>query len=607
MKRFFTYLLLITASLWATATSSVQGNWYTTDKYGRWACSVTDSLLIANNRIYRITAATAKGKTQTLALTDRLSGKKTSAAISAAGRNKIKLRMADGKSQTLTCTEPTRRTLPKDKGYGDDFLRSDTTVVYVFLDGYTPAAGCFDVAGTRRENIFTGEDRTQTYPIGDDGCFTAKVAMDCPEMLWFCVSFDANVDIMTYAEPGDTIAIYANVNGQREYMGRNAELTAAFLEAKKCFSNYEYMDFYHASQTMTPSEYKASVTPLMDQWAVKADSLARTRYAASAKLGHWLRNEAKVEKALWLMEFTMNTYNEIWQAATSNGEYQPEIAGPDYYDFLADTPLNDPTILASAQISQFLNRYQYAQFVYAVQYMREKSGAYTILAGTAEEMAEMERNADQMMDSVSQMKNPFLWQVARSNSFCHSIAEASQSIRDRAYRDADSIKSLTAYPIICENIDRYVAQKFAVGPMGTYQLPESDAAATFRRIIAEHPGKLLYVDFWSTGCGPCIAQIKNTQALRDSLRGAPDVEFVFITSERDSPEKRYETFCQGQLRGEASYRLTMGEYMQLEELFGFNAIPHTEIVMPDGSILHHAEYQAMGIEELLQKYRQPQN
>ena len=74
-------------------------------------------------------------------------------------------------------------------------------------------------------------------------------------------------------------------------------------------------------------------------------------------------------------------------------------------------------------------------------------------------------------------------------------------------------------------------------------------------ILANYPGKYVYIDFWSTGCGPCVSGIKSTVENRHEIMTKKYDKFamIFITSD---PEQYYEPFRQEWLEGAESYRIS---------------------------------------------------
>ena len=56
--------------------------------------------------------------------------------------------------------------------------------------------------------------------------------------------------------------------------------------------------------------------------------------------------------------------------------------------------------------------------------------------------------------------------------------------------------------------------------------------------LAPERGKILVVDFFSTTCAPCIAELPELAAARGDLSQNPDIEFVVVASDRgrDTPE-----------------------------------------------------------------------
>jgi len=49
-------------------------------------------------------------------------------------------------------------------------------------------------------------------------------------------------------------------------------------------------------------------------------------------------------------------------------------------------------------------------------------------------------------------------------------------------------------------------------------------------IMAQHPGKAVFFDFWATWCGPCLNGIQAMEPLKEQMKGQ-DIVFVYLTDE----------------------------------------------------------------------------
>ncbi len=114
-----------------------------------------------------------------------------------------------------------------------------------------------------------------------------------------------------------------------------------------------------------------------------------------------------------------------------------------------------------------------------------------------------------------------------------------------------------------------------------WELPECRGKEVLKGILASYPGKYVYLDFWSTSCGPCIAGIKDCFKYRRELITGQYDQFalVFITSDS---ERAYEPFRKEWLDGAQSYRISEDDWNALAGLFNFSGIPHHEMITPDG-------------------------
>lgn len=117
------------------------------------------------------------------------------------------------------------------------------------------------------------------------------------------------------------------------------------------------------------------------------------------------------------------------------------------------------------------------------------------------------------------------------------------------------------------------------------KLPEGKEAEIFKNIIKPYKGKILFVDFWATTCGPCVASIKSMKETRKEYKDNKDFEFVFITDQAQSPIDSYNKFVKEQELVNI-HRIETDDYNYLRQLFKFNGIPRYVVIDKKGDIIN---------------------
>jgi thiol-disulfide isomerase/thioredoxin len=113
------------------------------------------------------------------------------------------------------------------------------------------------------------------------------------------------------------------------------------------------------------------------------------------------------------------------------------------------------------------------------------------------------------------------------------------------------------------------------------EVPKTEADQLFEAMMGKFKGKVVYVDFWASWCGPCRSGIENIMPLKEELKDE-EVVFVYITNQ-STPEKTWENMIPD-IKGE-HFRVSTDEWNYLSEKFNISGIPHYVLVDKKGLVV----------------------
>lgn len=608
MKKSILFLLVLMASITASAqmidnpkfkarAASVmdiaplkdfQGNWF--NDCGGWALGVYDSVVIADNRIYTPMQVREHRKGVELTLRDKQSGETANLQLKMGKSGTCRL-VQDGKRRELT-RNARQAEVAADNGY-EQFFRTDTATLQGFIDGYDPRLG-FETGLVYLKNLLTDEDFPTLVPIAPDGTFSVRLPLQHPMSLQVAIN---NEYFPFFLEPGQTQTMYLDWEDvlarsrardhdfpirHTQFMGDGAQMSY-LAKALSEGTDYSFAKLRQAMQTQTPAQFRESPKTETTVWQQEADSLMAI-YGASQKAAGRIRHSALLKEGM--MFFNYEVYRSYEDTENTDNEALKANVEDDYYDFLRCMPVDEPEVLACSDAGIFLNRFEFMHILWKV-----RTGMVVKPEWTKEEhdrkwheheVAERAR-MDSLVAGLCGKDNPFLWRVTGIHNLKRRLQELHNYEERHAYLEQQK-EELKDYPYLVAVADRIYANLLEEERSDTYELPEGEAADIFRRIIGEHPGKVLFVDFWATSCGPCRAGIEATAEQRRKYKGHPDFKFIFITGERETPRSDYDKYVDEHLKGEAVCYLSAKKYGYMRQLFRFNGIPHYELVEKDGTI-----------------------
>lgn len=118
-----------------------------------------------------------------------------------------------------------------------------------------------------------------------------------------------------------------------------------------------------------------------------------------------------------------------------------------------------------------------------------------------------------------------------------------------------------------------------------HNAPQMEEDKILHEIMKPYQGKVIFIDFWNTWCGPCRQAIKEFAPARDSYKGK-DIVFIYLADE-SSPEKQWNNMIPS-IGGE-HYRLSREQMAYLKKKFNFTGIPFYMIFSKKGEQVH-ADY-----------------
>ena len=100
-------------------------------------------------------------------------------------------------------------------------------------------------------------------------------------------------------------------------------------------------------------------------------------------------------------------------------------------------------------------------------------------------------------------------------------------------------------------------------------------------IFQQNKGKVIYVDFWATWCGPCLVELPNSKVVEQEFENK-DVAFIYLCLE--SEEKHWKaTLDKFQLGGQ-QYLLSNKQSSEIRNLFEIKGIPFYVLIDKTGVI-----------------------
>ena len=466
----------------------------------------------------------------------------------------------------------------------EPFFCTDSAVVRGRIVDYSPAMG-FQNLTVQVTDIFTGELKTATAEIREDGTFEKRLLLHHPILNWFYTSeiHISKQQVPFYLCPGDTLDITicfhdGDVPDCRYRGGHSAEV-ARLLKVRNDYLSLQKLCRFFEGDIEAYNHFADS---LYTTWQRKIGAIADAHHFTSFE-----RRLAECDMAAVFGTAYLSYFSQIQDKMAQDDPAAPYTAGnammerlslPEMYPLLSRLPNNDSLMLATKFFQWYLNALEFsAPFRYPL--FVKRGMAWGNSRDEVTEQLSLLRDTGRRLFALENDGLPI--QLLQLHCINEAIGEWLET--DTAEENFRSTRSFLTHPTLQRKAQQIFDEQANMD--STLPLPEGDAAHFVKDILALYPGRYIVLDFWAMWCAPCKAEIRTTKDFRHRLHERSDVKFVFLANERNPNREDYLAFVQENLEGEENIAIDDNRFHQLQELFGFNAIPFNVTLTPDGRIV----------------------
>ena len=489
-----------------------------------------------------------------------------------------------------------------------DWFKTDTVTIQGRIEDFNAEQFGFDMLHCYYKDEFEKEDAVQVL------CKKFKISYPFRQLFWTKDAKTQFDEIPFFARPGETIDITVKKDNQGRYVCVYNSGSSHDVE-RWLRSGDDYGDVFRPL-----SSFKGKLEEANSQ-AESVWQNAMYRLQAVSRREHYTPMEMQLALAdiqanfiERYLSYVDNYASDLVKYEERDGKWNAEVLDSVEYEKIYDAknyyPLHridfdNPLLLANQDFHFTLNHIQFANYVRNRQYkgLVDENGGMELsfknfstalsnylaalrdLMGTDKNnmMVQLCAYKHMLSDFDNWLDEDFITQWLSAADTTDIEARKKEILENRPTRNKMLPLYLATFtnPYIHQKAEQFCAYKKSQTNLAT-PLPDAPMADLIRSLCAKYPGKILMIDFWGMGCGPCRAAIQSSKDKRAEIAKRDDVKLIFIAGERTTDgSDAYKQYVAEWLSNEETVCVTDADFTRLQELFRFNGIPHYETITPD--------------------------
>lgn len=411
----------------------------------------------------------------------------------------------------------------------------------------------------RNTSVYPSITIEQKAQLSPDGAISFDIPLSQPASILFYAS---NRKIEFFLSPADELAIQLDmddIDAGVTFEGKGAKNARAYADMQqiqhKLFEGYNY----------TSSTIVNSIQLINRSYTAKAAYLKKNKKQLSAEF----YKISQVDNYATRLRFLLELPNQL---ATYQRKTKAEVLPANYWEIAKELKL-DEKFLSSSAYSRLLS-YSYPIYLQnKYQYEEGKLG---------EELSRAEVVEIRYVELNKALKQ----QSLRKVSLAYMLQDYIQaSARPADLRDTidNYLTSIGNEPAASKHLNQLYKQYAAISQgqvPPAFSLKKEDGSSLS---LADFKGKVVYIDFWASWCGPCRHEMKvGAPALHEAFKDNKDVLFLYISLD-EHVDKWKQAIEEDQIKG--VHVLSQGGFSsEVAQMFNIHGIPRYMIIDKEGKL-----------------------